>query len=50
MELYPDLVADDWNREPTPEDRQISDSFPLDFDDPLDSFLKLSIHPPMILK
>ena len=25
-ELYPDLVAEDWNREPTPEERHISDS------------------------
>ena len=40
MELYPDLVADDWNREPTPEDRHISDSSPPDFDDPLDSILR----------
>ena len=40
MELYPDLVANDWNREPTPEDRHISDSSPPDFDDPLDSILR----------
>ena len=47
MELYPNLVANDWNRDPTPEDRHISDSSLPDFEDPLDSILRRQLPQPI---